>query len=92
MRRDVELWRKEVWAEARAAGFQRAPDGALHVEIVIATPDARRRDVDNMIKATLDALALALDFDDARVAAVVARRVRGDAPRTVVTIQRAADE
>lgn len=71
---DVAVWRNEVWAALRAVGARRAPEGALEVTIALTPRNRRRRDIDNVLKAALDALASALDFDDARVARLIVER------------------
>lgn len=50
-----------AWALARIQGHGRAP---LAVYIHAWLPDARRRDLDNLQKASLDALCRAGAFDD----------------------------
>lgn len=42
-------------------------DIRLAVDMLIYPPDKRKRDIDNLIKVTLDALAKGLGFDDCRV-------------------------
>jgi Holliday junction resolvase RusA-like endonuclease len=47
----------------------------MHLSIVGYEPDKRRRDADGLIKATQDAVALALGFDDKRIRKVEAELV-----------------
>lgn len=49
-------------------------DGDLAVTLRLTFPDRRRTDIDNRAKAAIDALALALGFDDRRVARLVVER------------------
>lgn len=55
------------------------PDGPLELYIALTFDTKRRQDIDNRIKAALDAVALALHFDDSRIARIVAERA-GYAP------------
>lgn len=65
-------FRQSVQILARAAGGKsgRAPqiDGRVAVSVLAWMPDHRRRDLDNLLKATLDALVHAgVIFDDGLV-------------------------
>lgn len=82
---EVHVWRKYVWTALREVGAHTAPDGDLAITITLTYGDKRKRDIDNHIKATLDALALALDFDDHRVARLTVARA-GVAPKQPVCI------
>jgi crossover junction endodeoxyribonuclease RusA len=66
--REGREYRQTVGWECRAANaptFQRRP---VRLHIVAFMPDARRRDLDNLMKATLDALQHAQVFaDDSQV-------------------------
>jgi Holliday junction resolvase RusA-like endonuclease len=64
------------------------PDGPLAFGLYLTFDTKRRQDVDNRIKAAIDAIALALRFDDSRVARIVAERARQVArePRCVMTL------
>ena len=53
--REGRTFRKKVCAILAAAGIKPIT-GPLHIEIKIYPPDRRRRDVDNLQKALLDAL------------------------------------
>jgi len=64
---------------ARLAGWQ-MPSGPLRLAILLTFDDRRKADIDNRCKAALDALAIALEFDDARVDEILIRRV-GVEPR-----------
>lgn len=48
-------YRKEVWAICRS-NLVKALAGPVAVRIEVLPPDARRRDLDNILKAILDAL------------------------------------
>jgi Holliday junction resolvase RusA-like endonuclease len=60
-------------AAARRAGWQAPERIAFHLRLTF--PNKRTTDIDNRIKAALDACALALDFNDSRVDCVIAERV-----------------
>lgn len=62
--REGRQYREQVareWLAARAQGFGRAK---LRVSIVAWMPDARRRDLDNLLKASGDAMMRAGAFAD----------------------------
>lgn len=72
-------YRKEVWA-ACGVGPRVPAEGALALTLRLTYGDRRRTDIDNRVKAALDALAAALGFDDSRVGRLVVERagyVRG---------------
>lgn len=48
---------RETVVSALAAAGARAQDGRLDLSIVASPPDRRRRDLDNLLKGTLDSLA-----------------------------------
>ncbi len=48
---------RETVVSALAAAGARAQDGRLDVSIIASPPDRRRRDLDNLLKCTLDSLA-----------------------------------
>lgn len=69
----VKIFRENVAAEmcvARAKGLmpRRPMTGDLAVELLFAAPDRKRRDIDNLLKSTLDALtASGLWEDDSQI-------------------------
>ena len=68
-----KAYKLQCWAIAR----QEMPQTSAHIEITFHPPDARRRDIDNMlrgIKYGLDGVALALGVDDAEWDTVTLRR------------------
>lgn len=67
---EAQAWRRLVAAEVAALGSPRLAGGPLELTLRLTYGTRRRTDIDNRIKAALDALALALDFDDARVARI----------------------
>lgn len=80
-----------VWAAWQEAGRPRITDGDLAVTIVATPPDRRRRDLDNLVKAVLDALVRAGAMsDDSHVAElhVERRDPRPEAPCIAVTAER----
>ena len=50
-----------AWYATRQQGFANA---RLHVSVTVYPPDARKRDLDNVLKATLDALTHARAYED----------------------------
>ena len=62
-----EAWAFRQIVALACRGAAPLPAGALRFEMRVVFPDKRRRDVDNRIKAALDALEQALGFDDSRV-------------------------
>lgn len=66
----ARTFRALVTAEVAALGSPRLARGPLELILRLTYGTRRRTDIDNRIKAALDALALALDFDDARVARI----------------------
>jgi len=58
------LYRREVWALVCSSGPPPEYAGRLWVKIECFPPDKRHRDLDNILKALLDALELARVFVD----------------------------
>jgi len=50
----------QMWAQGKIKHF----DGSLRMTIAAYRPDKRRRDLDNLLKATLDSLAHAGVYED----------------------------
>jgi Holliday junction resolvase RusA-like endonuclease len=71
---------EQVEETANGTGW-RLPDGALEFVVKLTYPSKRRTDIDNRIKAALDAIALALGFDDARIERIVIERAGIDPKR-----------
>ena len=71
---EAKTFRELVYYEARSTaqltGWE-LPAGALAFTLVLVFGDDRRCDIDNRIKSAIDAVALALGFDDARVRRIV---------------------
>lgn len=61
----------------------------LDVHIDVSPPDARRRDIANIEKLVIDAVAHQLGFDDSQIDVLTLRRATIDRtnPRVVVTIE-----
>jgi Holliday junction resolvase RusA-like endonuclease len=53
---------------------QPIPEGWLMFRMFACVPDRRARDLDNLLKPAIDAVRLALDFDDARIAEIIATK------------------
>lgn len=62
------------------------PAGPLALEMRLTFPTNRRQDIDNRIKSALDALALALDFDDTRIVRITVERAGYGAARCELTL------
>lgn len=81
-------FRREVWAsfsESKHKGF--GPKQSLHVSVLLYPPDKRKRDIDNVVKPTLDALQHACVFeDDNQVSALTITRMPMYTGRATVTI------
>lgn len=79
---------RDVTCQAQREGWV-VPPGDLQVTIRLTFGSRARMDIDNRIKAALDAVALALGFDDQRVARLVVERVGVDPKRPAceITIQ-----
>lgn len=58
-------------------------------EIGVWWPDHRRRDIDNLMKLTIDSICPALGFDDSRIVRILleARGVDRDNPRCDVRVE-----
>lgn len=90
--KDGRQYRADVlaaWLPLRVQGFGRAP---LRVSIEAWMPDARRRDIDNLNKAALDAMQAARVFeDDSQVVDLRIRRAGMDRanPRLEITLEAA---
>jgi Holliday junction resolvase RusA-like endonuclease len=63
------------------------PRTPIALEVAFTYPN-RRRDLDNILKQLIDALALALEFDDAWVDTIIARKytLRGAPPAVHVLV------
>jgi Holliday junction resolvase RusA-like endonuclease len=57
------------------------PDGPLALTVRLMFDNNRRSDLDNRLKAAIDAAALALRFDDSRISRITAERVGVDRGR-----------
>lgn len=68
-------YRKAVAGIVKGIGMPKLT-GRLHVTIHAAPPDRRRRDLDNMLKALLDALTVAEAYeDDSQIDSIGIKRV-----------------
>ena len=75
---EAKTFREYAGLEARSTASLtgwRVPTGRLKFTLLLTFGSRRKTDVDNRIKSALDALALALGFDDSRVDEIIVRRV-----------------
>src|SRR5690606_25207652 len=82
-------YRAECAWSTIAAGVRRVDATALHVRIAFHPPDARARDIDNMlaaIKAGLDGVADVIGIDDSRWTLVLYRGAPVDLGRVELTL------
>jgi len=86
----VRSYRKSIWAGC--VGKQKFGKELLDVEIEMFPPDERRRDVDNVLKVTLDSLAHAGVFtDDCQIVRLmIAKKEKVTDGRLDVTIRTVA--
>ncbi len=74
-------FRSEVSAEARTTARLtgwKLPDGPLEFHLYLTYGNRRNTDIDNRAKAAIDALALAIGFNDARIDKIQIERVGYD--------------
>lgn len=86
----AQRWHKEAWATLRAAWRGKPMRGEVAVLVVLHPPDRRRRDLDNILKAVLDALVHAgVLQDDSQVAELHAVRREARRPgRVEIRVER----
>lgn len=89
--KDAAFWATQASLIARTAAGGRRFREPVTVTIVLSRPDWRtqagapaKKDVDNFIKATLDAVSVAMDPDDRIVWQVMARKKDGPEGCTVL--------
>ena len=79
----ARAWHREAWALLRAQGVRFG--GEVAVYLMVYPPDRRRRDIDNILKAVLDALVHAgVLQDDSQVAELHAVRREARRPGGVL--------
>ena len=84
-------YRAEVAAELAVSGATQAL-GRLEVEIQISMPDKRRRDLDNTLKALLDALQHGGAYeDDSQIDRLTVQRLPVDPPGRAMVFIRELD-
>lgn len=86
--REGRVYRKKVCAILAALAIEEIP-GSLHIEIEVYPPDRRRRDIDNVQKALLDALEHGGAYeDDSQIVKLTIEKREPEKPgRAVVRIQ-----
>lgn len=91
--RNGKDFERQCWAIWAAAGSPVLPAGMpVTVEIELRPPDRRRRDIDNLAKAVLDALVrVGAIEDDSLVASLSIRRLDGGPPGVRVVAALAAE-
>lgn len=67
----------EVRTTARMTGWQ-LPDGPLEFHLFLTYGDRRNTDIDNRVKSAIDALAIAIGFNDARIDKIQIERIGYD--------------
>ena len=81
----ARAWHQEAWAILRGAWRGKPMRGEVAVLLVLHPPDRRRRDLDNTLKAVLDALVHAgVLQDDSQVAELHAVRREARRPGGVL--------
>jgi crossover junction endodeoxyribonuclease RusA len=84
----VKAWQERVGYAARYEYKQEPYRGAVVVRLEFWMPNRRRRDLDNLSKAVLDALNGIVWHDDTQVEALhLYKFVDGDDPRVVVHVR-----
>ena len=86
--REYTVWRKEAsWAIAvQSRGYHIA--GPFKMTLLVVPPDKRHRDIDNLLKASLDAVAASgLIENDRHCRWIEARWVEDGAPCTIILEQ-----
>lgn len=81
---EAVTFRAEIALEARQTAQLtgwRLPDGPLQLTLLLTYGSKCKTDIDNRCKSALDALALALGFDDSRIDRIVIERVGVDPKR-----------
>lgn len=87
--KERQRYKSAGWAAALEAGFRNLKFETVHLRITFNAPDARRRDLDNMlahIKYALDGISQAIGIDDSRFEYTI-RRGEYDRPNGSVDIE-----
>src|SRR5690606_12629084 len=82
--------RQDAYYLAKSAKPAAIPEGAIPLRIEFHAPDARRRDIDNLLaahKAALDGIAQALGVDDSRFRPITLDYLKDETKRGFVRIQ-----
>ncbi len=84
---EAETFRALIWAEAQhIPEYMKMPDGPLDFTLRLTYGTKRRQDLDNRLKSAIDAVALALRFDDCRIARITAENAGYDPGRPLCEI------
>ena len=90
--RQGRQYRERVQGEALRQGGQARIQGAIRVEIHAYPPDRRRRDLDNLLKAALDAMGHAGVYeDDSQITALSVTRERVEKPGRLRVVVRSVE-
>ena len=84
-----EQWMKQAMQELMIQRPERLA-GFVSVDLAFCRPDKRRRDLDNLLKAPLDALVkFAVIEDDSKIMAISARWIKDgeEAPATFIEVR-----
>jgi crossover junction endodeoxyribonuclease RusA len=78
-------YRNDVWCLVKSLNLTSKLQGKLSVDIFAYPPDERKRDVDNMLKAPLDALQKAGVYeDDNQIEKLLIERKRSSKPGLMI--------
>lgn len=85
--REGRLYRERVIHCVRTLGIERL-SGPLEMQVILAPPDNRRRDLDNCLKALLDALEHAGAYDnDSQIHSLTVRRATPLPPNGLASVE-----
>jgi len=83
----VRDWFAYARSKAGGVNWRMTVNGVVTISVACYFPDARRRDIDNVLKAVMDGLNGAAYIDDSQVtSATVTKAIDRERPRTEVTV------